>query len=110
VSADWDRMDFLSHGVLALNGLPPDVRATWRHELLLAIEERGGLTGDRKHVDKAIAGEVFSEIIERGTRIFAKELTERTREYMSEDEIERLEVEIGNTLRKVLDLIASTWP
>ena len=105
-----DPMGFLAHGVLALNTLSPDLRAKWRDELLRVIEQRGGLTSDGKHVVKAIAGEVFSEIIERGTRIFATQLTERTREYMSEDEIERLEVEIGNTLRKVLDLIASTWP
>jgi hypothetical protein len=102
-------MDFLAHGVLVLNALSPDLRAKWHGELLRVIEARGGLTSDGRHVVKAIAAEVFSEIIERGTRIFAKELTERTRAYMDEAEIERLEVEIGNTLRKALDLIASTW-
>lgn len=104
-----DPMDFLAHGVLVLNTLSPDLRAKWHGELLHVIEQRHGLTSDRKHVVKAIAAEVFSEIIERGTRIFAMELTERTRAYMDETEIARLEVEIGNTLRKALDLIASTW-
>jgi hypothetical protein len=28
---------------------------------------------------------------------------------MSEDETERLEVELGNSLRRALDLIASKW-
>jgi hypothetical protein len=52
---------------------------------------------------------VFGEIIERGTRIFVTQLTERARGHMSEDEVERLEAEVGNTLRRMLDLIASTW-
>jgi hypothetical protein len=52
---------------------------------------------------------LFAEIVERGTRYFATELIERTRNRMSEDEVERLEVELGNSLRRMLDHIASKW-
>ena len=101
-------MEFLASGLLVLQTLPSDVRARWRSELLFrVVEQRGGLPSDGQYMDKTIIAEVFSEVVERATRNFAKELTERTREYMSEDEIERLEVELGNSLRKVLDHIAS---
>jgi hypothetical protein len=104
-----DSMEFLASGLLVLQTLPSDVRARWRSELFRVVEQRGGLTSDGQYIDKTIIAEVFSEVVERATRNFAKELTERTREYMSEDEIERLEVELGNSLRKVLDHIASKW-
>jgi len=106
---EHERMDFLAAGLLVLNTLSPDLRSKWRSELFRELERRGGLTSDGRYADKAITGELFSEVIERGTRNFAKELTERTREYMSEDETERLEVELGNSLRRALDLIASKW-
>jgi hypothetical protein len=104
-----DSMEFLASGLLALKDLGPDERARWRSELFRELEQRGGLTDDGQYVDKAIASELFSEVVERATRYFATELIQRTREYMSEDETERLEVELGNSLRRALDLIASKW-
>jgi hypothetical protein len=109
MSDDHDPMEFLASGLLVLQTLPSDVRERWHSELFREIGQRGGLTSDGKFVDKAIAGELFSELVERATRNFAVELTQSTREYMSEDEIERLEVELSNSLRKVLDLVASKW-
>ena len=102
-------MEFLATGLLALKDLSPELRSRWHDALFCEIERRGGLTDDGKYIDKAIAGELFGEIVERGTRYFATELIERTRERMSEDEIERLEVELGNSLRRVLDHIAERW-
>jgi hypothetical protein len=102
-------MEFLASGLIAFETLAPEEQALWHRELFQELGQRGGLTDDGKYVVKAIAAELFNEVIERGTRIFAKELIERTREYMGEDEIERLEVEIGNSLRKVLDHIARKW-
>ncbi len=102
-------MEFMAAGVLVLNTLSPELRSQWHSELFREIWRRGGLTDDGKYVDKAIAGELFSEIVERATRNFANELTERTRKYMSEGELERLEIELGNSLRRVLDHIASKW-
>jgi hypothetical protein len=102
-------MEFLATGLIAFETLAPDEQALWRRELFHELGQRGGLTDDGKHVVKATASELFSEVVERGTRIFAKELIERTREYTSETEIERLEVEMGNSLRRVLDRIASKW-
>jgi hypothetical protein len=102
-----DPMEFLAAGLLVLQTLPSDVRARWRGELFRVIEQRGGLTSDGKHVDKTIVGKVFSEVVERATRNFVNELTERARaDNVSEDEIEGLEVEVSNTLRKLLDHIA----
>jgi hypothetical protein len=94
---------------LVLNTLSPELRARWHDELFREIEQRGGLTSDGTCVDKAIARELFSEIVERATRNFAKELTERTRAHTSEADIERLEEELSTSLRKVLDFIASKW-
>jgi hypothetical protein len=105
--SDDDPMEFLAAGLLVLQTLPSDVRARWRGELFRVIEQRGGLTSDGKRVDKTIVGEVFSEVVERATRNFVNELTERARaDNVSEDEIEGLEVEVSNTLRRMLDDIA----
>lgn len=104
-----DLMELLVAGLLALKGLGSDERRRWHDELFREIGRRGGLTDDGQYVDKAIASELFSEIVERGTRYFATELIQRTRDYMDETEIERLEVELGNSLRRVLDHIAAKW-
>ena len=104
-----DAMEFLATGLIAFETLAPAEQALWRRELFHELGQRGGLTDDGAYVVKATAGELFNEIVERGTRIFAKELIERTREYTSEDEIERLEIELSNSLRRVLDHIADKW-
>ena len=104
-----DPMEFLAAGLLVLNTLSPELRSRWRDELFYVVGERGGATPDGQYVDKAIASEVFSELVERATRNFAIELIERTRDRMSDDEIERLEIELSNSLRRVLDHIADKW-
>ena len=88
-----DSMQYLSAGLLALKDLGPDERARWHDELFREIGRRGGLTDDGQYVDKAIASELFSEVVERATRYFATELIQRTREYMDETEIESSEVD-----------------
>ena len=105
----FDSMEYLAAGLLAFKELGPDERAQWHSELFHEIGQRGGLSGGGKYVDKAIAGELFNEIVERATRSFAIELIQRTREYMAEDDIERLEIELGNSLRRMLDFIAAKW-
>ena len=102
-------MEFLVTGLLVLHTLSPELRSRWHSELFDEIGRRGGLTDDGQYVDKAIASELFSEIVERGTRYFATELIQRTRDRMSEDEVERLEVGLSNSLRRVLDHIADKW-
>ena len=69
-----DSMEFLASGLLALKDLSPELRSQWYDELFREIGRRGGLSDDGQYVDKAIASELFSEIVERGTRYFATEL------------------------------------
>jgi hypothetical protein len=42
---------------------------------------------------KSVASDVLSELVERGMRRFAIELSERARKYMDDDKIEQLEAE-----------------
>jgi hypothetical protein len=104
--SEFNRMEFLSAGILVRDRMTPEMLALWRAEFRREMAERGGLTDDGKSYVKDVARAVLSEVLERATRHFANELTPRAREHMSEDDVERLELELSDILRKVLDSIA----
>jgi hypothetical protein len=73
MSTDYDRMEFLSAGILVRDRMTPEMLARWRAEFRREIAERGGLTDDGKSYVKDVARAVLSEVIERATRHFANE-------------------------------------
>jgi hypothetical protein len=102
-----DPIEFLAAGLLALKTMTPEMRARWRAEYRRVVAQRGGVVDGGECYVKSVARAVLSEVITCATRRFANELTPRAREHLSEDDVERLEGELSNILRKTLDRIAS---
>ena len=102
-----DPIEFLAAGLLALKTMTPEMRARWRSEFRRVVAQRGGVVDGGECYVKSVARAVLSEVITCATRRFANELTPRAREHLSEDDVERLEGELSNILRKTLDRIAS---
>jgi hypothetical protein len=106
MSTDYDHtIEFLAAGFLIRDRMSPEMVECWHAEFHRAVELRGGLVGDR-YVDKSIAKDVLSEVAERATRRLAGDLVPRLHEHMADADVGRVEAELSNALRTVLDHIA----
>jgi hypothetical protein len=98
---EYDRVvEFLAAGFLVRDRMTPEVSERWRAELHRAIGLRGGLVGD--HVDIAVGKDVMAEVAERAMRLFANELTPKLHKSMDDDAVAGVEVELSDTLHRVL--------
>jgi hypothetical protein len=107
MSTDYDAtIELLASGLWALQDRRSrELRAHWHAEFHRAVKLRGGVVGDC--FVNSIAKDVFAEVVQRATRLLVNGLTPRLRKRMAESDVERVEVEMSNALRKVLDHIAA---
>src|SRR5262249_36781435 len=98
IHEDW--MDFLARGLVAADQLTPQTKVVWQTEFRRELSRRGGLAGVR-HVHRKIGNELLRDLTHRGIRIMRDELVKRLPQ-LSDDEAERLDAEMSDTLAVAL--------